>query len=250
MGVGQPVVQGGKAHLGTVAHQKENEGRLEPGHGRIAGRDAVCELLKDGELIRGFVGAFQPVAGKGQREQEVADQGQSNAHGADDQIFPCGFERFPMPVEIDQRRGSQRGRLDTDPERAEMARAGDKRHGREKDAQAGREAAFRRVGKAFAGLHVGAFAEPFLRLEVADGIDGGHEEEGRGNAEEKTAQHIGGEQAAEGRRRVSFDDAAQHGGGQHGVQDGGGHKQRAARGGSGNDHHQRRRQQRQNQQGF
>ena len=127
MGVGQPVVQGRQAHLGAVAHQQEDEGRLEPGQiggcalGRIQHGQGFGALL--GQMAEGLhlVHAFHRrhtglVESHG--KQDVAQQGQGDAHGTDDEVLPGGFQRLLVAVEVDQGRAGQGGDLDAHPQGA------------------------------------------------------------------------------------------------------------------------------------
>lgn len=116
VGVGQPVVQGREAHLGAVAHQQKDEGRLEPGlRGRMRVPDEPADLVhvpgRDAASVRCV---------KGHGKQDIAQQRQGDAHGTDDQIFPGGFQRMAVAVKIDQRRAGEGGGFYAHPERAQM----------------------------------------------------------------------------------------------------------------------------------
>ena len=58
---------------------------------------------------------------------------------ADQQVLPRRLERAGAAVQADERRADQRGRLDGDPQQADVPADADQRHGREESGQAGRE---------------------------------------------------------------------------------------------------------------
>ena len=99
VGVGQPGVQRRQAHLRAVADQEEQERRLEPERIQAAG---VGDQIVDGQVDR------RPAGGpRGHGEEEVAQQGQGDAHRADQQVFPGGFQRAVVAMEVDQRGAGQ-----------------------------------------------------------------------------------------------------------------------------------------------
>ena len=170
VGVGQPVVQGGQTHLGAVAHQQKDECRLEPGlRGRVGVPDEPAGLVH--VPGRNFASSDSGGRVKGHGKQNVAQQGQGDAHGTDDQVFPGGFQGALMAVKIDQRRTGQRGGFNAHPERPQMRRGGHQAHGREKKAETGREAALGRVGEGAAVLNAGALLNALFLAQIAQGVD-------------------------------------------------------------------------------
>ena len=204
VGVRQPVVQGREAHLGAVAHQQEDEGRLEPGrlHAVEAARPHFPRHIhEDAHLIQPF---FHDEAGpvEADGEQQIADQGQRDAHGTDDEIFPRGFQRLLMPVEVDERRAGQSGAFYAHPERAQMPGGGDQRHGRQEEAEAGREAPFRRVGEGVTVLKARAFALEGLITQIAHAVPAGRAEQRAGQRQKEHAHGIRFQQAEKGGGRL------------------------------------------------
>ena len=137
---------------------------------------------------------------EGHGKQDVAQQGQGDAHGTDDEVFPGGFQRLLVAVEVDEGRAGQGGDLDAHPQGAQMARGGDQRHGREEEAQAGREAAFRGIGEGPAVQDAGTFGDPGLVAQVAHAVDRGHQKEHAGQHEEERAQRVRRQQTGQGLR--------------------------------------------------
>jgi len=200
--IGQPVVQWGEAHLGAVAHQQKNKGRLEPrgfGKGRVAHKPA--------HLIHAVCcasGAFRTVERHG--KQYVAQQSQGNAHGAYDQVLPGGFQRTLVTVKINELGAGKGGRFNTHPLRAHVRRDGHKRHGPEKKAQTGREAALRGVGEAAMIQNVGVFADALFFPQVMHCIERRGQKQQARQHQKQHAQSVRGQQAAKFRGRFSARD--------------------------------------------
>ena len=89
-----------------------------------------------------------------------------------------------------------------------MARGGDQRHGREEEAQAGRETAFRGIGEGPAVQDAGAFGDQGLVAQIAHAVDRGHQEEHAGQHEEERAQRVRRQQTGQGLRRPPLTSAA------------------------------------------
>ncbi len=169
MRIGQPVVQGRKAHLAAIADEQKDKGRLEPGQGSLA---SVGHKPAKRIHIIGQHNRSRAVLGnaKGNREQNIAQQRQGNAHGTDNEILPGGLERTPVLVKIDQRRAGKRCRLDANPQDAKMRGSGNHAHCGKKEAQTGSEASFGRVCEGAAVMDAGSFLGLLLFPQITDGV--------------------------------------------------------------------------------
>ena len=72
---------------------------------------------------------------RGVGEKESAQQRDCDADRADQQIFPGGLDRSLCLVEIDERSGAERGRLNGNPHQPQVMRAGDECGHRQKEHQ-------------------------------------------------------------------------------------------------------------------
>ena len=73
---------------------------------------------------------FQPGLERRVGEEERAEQGQGDAHRADQQVLPGRLQRAGIVVEVEQRRTDQRRRLHRHPHQPQMVRQHHQRHHR------------------------------------------------------------------------------------------------------------------------
>jgi hypothetical protein len=108
--VGKPGVHGSQTHLGPVAHEEEEERQPQEPGVELVGRQ------RNRRISEWDVGG-------GPREEDDAEKRERDPHRADEQILPRRFHPAAVAVEIDQRGGKQRRRLDCDPLQGEMVGA-------------------------------------------------------------------------------------------------------------------------------
>ncbi len=132
VGVRLPGVHRHQAELGAVADQEQREASAQPGF-----REDCRRREQVAEQQRRLTSAEQ----RRVTDEERPEQRERDAHRRDDQVFPGRLDRLRGAVEIDQRRRRQGGRLDADPEQAEMLGVGDQAHAAESGQHAGAESA-------------------------------------------------------------------------------------------------------------
>ena len=181
VGVGQPGVQRRQSHLGSVTDQEEEERRLEPERIQAAG---VGNQIVDRQMDHRPAG--RP---RGHGDEEIAQQRQGDAHRTDQQVFPGRFQRAVMAMKVDQRGAGQGGGFDAHPHQAQVAADGHQRHGRQEQQQASGEDGLGEVHeRQFLLVVVSAFPAALSLGEIADGVNGGRQEEHAGDAEEQQRQ--------------------------------------------------------------
>ena len=126
MGVGQPGMQRRQADLGAVAEQQEDEGDIEKRRIESAGA-----LDQDGPDHG--VQALADHRPRRHVDQDGAEQRERDADAAENEIFPCRFERFVGAIDADHQHRGQRRHLDRHPHQADIV--GDERevHGEHQD---------------------------------------------------------------------------------------------------------------------
>ena len=97
--IGQPGVHRRQSHLGAVAHQHEDEGGLQPGRLQVRRRGSAARPATATVADRPG-----PAVAAATPRKKVPQQGQRDAHGADQQVFPGRFERAVMAMKVDQGR--------------------------------------------------------------------------------------------------------------------------------------------------
>ncbi|OPZ81494.1 MAG: hypothetical protein BWY77_00618 [bacterium ADurb.Bin431] len=193
VGVGQPGVHRGEAHLGAVADQKKDEGDA---------RQADIQLRPQAQQSVEQQGSLPSAGRGGGPEEKSAEEGEGDANRADEQIFPGGLEGMDGAVEKDQRRAGQGGRLDGHPQQAEMVREHNQGHGAEKEQYADDEDPLR-IPDSLHHLRV-RLREPALP------VGGAEEKEERDDAEEEQAEGIDRQPAAQDRLRGLQRQAGHH----------------------------------------
>ena len=109
----QPGMQWSKANLGAVAQQQKHEGNIK--QRRI---EAACVLYQHGPDH-----GIEPLAGDRARrhvDEDGAEQRQRNADAAEDEIFPCGFQRFMRAVDADHENSGECCQLNRDPHQSNV----------------------------------------------------------------------------------------------------------------------------------
>ncbi len=165
--IGEPRVQRGQPHLGAVPDQEEEKRSFDPGGMKASRR---TDQVRQGQCR----GRIAPIRG-GNRQHEVAQQGQCDPDRANQQILPRRLERPVVAVEVDQRRTGQRCGLDADPKQAEVLAHGHKRHRRQEQQQTTCENRFRLVAEKEVLFDVDVPRMP-LAAKVADAVHGGCQE--------------------------------------------------------------------------
>ena len=136
-------------------------------------------------------------------EKEIGEQRQRNADGADQKIFPGGFERAVVTVIINQRRAGQGCSLDGHPDQAEVLTDRHQRHRRQKQKQTANENCFGRIIEQQTFLRVCVVAVRLL-AEIARRVNGRDEKQPAGDAQEQQSRGIECEPAVECRGRRYF----------------------------------------------
>ena len=122
VGVRLPGVHGGQAHLGAVADESSTKAAWSHGGDRSgASRTSSSNSSVDS----------QPGLERGVGQEERAEQGQGDAHRADEQVLPGRLQGAGVVVEVEQRGAGQRGRLHRHPHQAEVVGQRDQRHHRQ-----------------------------------------------------------------------------------------------------------------------
>ena len=118
MGVRQPGVQRRQPHFGAVAEQQKDEGEIEQRRIETAGA-----LDQDGP--HHGVEAFADHRPCRHINEDGAEQSERDADAAENEIFPCRFERFVGAIDADHQHRGQRRHLDRHPHQADIV--GDER---------------------------------------------------------------------------------------------------------------------------
>ena len=122
--VRQPTVHGHKTDLGAVAHGHKNESQFQQvARGSHAGSRGHQRRPVERHLGR------NAAADRRQIKRDGSEQREGNSHGADDQVFPAGFDRALGVVKAHQQRRGERGRLDGDPQHSQIRRQVGRHHG-------------------------------------------------------------------------------------------------------------------------
>ena len=118
MRVGQPCMQRRKADLGAVAEQQEHEGDIEQ-----CGIES--RRVRDQHGPHHGVEPFADHRARRHVDKDGAEQRQRDADAAEDEVFPCRFQRLVRAVDADHEHGGQRREFDRDPHQADIV--GDQR---------------------------------------------------------------------------------------------------------------------------
>ena len=115
-----------QTHLRPVAHQCQDESRLQPGAGEVRrgmnqGRERESRRRRHGR-------ARDP-------EEERTEEGQRDPNRAKQKVLPGRLQRPAASIEIDERRGGQRRRLDGHPENRQVLCRGHERERRQEPEQ-------------------------------------------------------------------------------------------------------------------
>ncbi len=181
--VRKPRVERGQAHLRSIAHQSEDEGRLEP-RPRHRRRRAP-------ERVESQAGAQARYTGRRDAEAKSSEQRQSDSYRAQEQIFPGRLERSPPVIEVHQRSARERRSLDSRPHQRQVLRDRHQSHRREKPEQARHEAMRR-------GLLVVSALE-----DVGHCVDRDQQKEDAGDGQKDEPCHVELQERPEADRRSS-----------------------------------------------
>ncbi|MCK7470155.1 MAG: hypothetical protein MZU95_04640 [Desulfomicrobium escambiense] len=142
MRVGQPGVQRREAHLGAVADEQEDEGRL------AATRGSSCAgAAQEVGRSSGATARRRPTAAD-RRGRSCPSSASAMPTEQMSRYFQVGLERAVVPVEVDERRAGERRRLDRRPRAGRGAGASATSViVREEEQQAADEARLGRVGE-------------------------------------------------------------------------------------------------------
>ena len=166
--VRKPGVERREAHLRSIAHQEKEERSFQPGHVKLRG-----VLTESADAQRS---ARPRSAGRCDREEKVAEQGEPDPHRADEKVLPCGLERAVVPVKIDERGAGECRGFHRDPEQPQILTQDDEGHRGQKEEKAPDEDRFRGVREAEAFQEIRARTGR-LAPEVSHGVDRSRQEE-------------------------------------------------------------------------
>src|SRR5713226_7724570 len=161
-----PGVHRRKSHLGAIADEEQHEGRVEP---RPRERMSIADQIF--EQQRGSQARVQG----GVCEEQRSQQRQGDPDRAHEEVLPHCFEGSGIVVEVQQRRGAERGGLKRHPHQAQMVREQD---------QAGRPYEHQKAGDENA-------VTPFGTLpKVARSIEEAEKKQDAGKAETQRSQWV------------------------------------------------------------
>ena len=127
-------MHGRETHLRSVAHQQQDEGGPQP---------RPVHVIRAQEQIREQQGRAPAERRVGQ--EEGSEQRERDADRSDQQVLPGRLDRARCPVEVDERRRREGGRLDPHPHEAQVLRADDQRRHPQETQQARHEGAVREL---------------------------------------------------------------------------------------------------------
>jgi len=106
--VGKPCVHGRQTCFGAESQHEETRGQSR--HARIK-TGGCCDQVGPVQTDVTTPGDM----GRGEEDEDRAEEREPHSDGADDDVFPRRFERIPGAVMTDQERGDDGGRLDGGP---------------------------------------------------------------------------------------------------------------------------------------